>query len=310
MHHRVFCAVAVAVLGLLPGSARAFCDMNFRSVPEVRFRSNNRYDVFATAEAAQTIFFRVQHHKSDGCSYFVTFSKGQTGSYDRAMNGPRPEDLRYQFYDTPSKSNVLKEIPEATSAEVLSGTFGTGNESQELSYYVAIPAGQMVAAGDYQDNITVRLYEGTLSSYTQRDQTSFNVEALVQNALQMCVVGCGAPFDPFAKSRTLAFGTLHSGDNRALDLLVRSNLNYEVLFRSDNRGTMARTSGSGSVPYTATLNGAAINLSASSAVTVIPSGTPTTMDGDRYTLSVTIGNLTGANPGSYQDNIAITVRSR
>lgn len=303
-------AALALVLAFDPAPARAFCDMYLRTLPNVTFRGSNGYNVFDTGETGQTVFVRVRHNKSDACSYFLTFAQGQSGSYDRAMSGPGAADLHYQLYDTPSKSNILKQIPEATSSEVLAGTFtSTSAETQEHSYYFVIPPGQMVKAGDYWDNITVRLYEGTLASYTQRDQSSFSVEGVVRDALQMCVVGCGAPFDPFAKSRTMAFGTLHTGDWREIDLLVRGNVDYEVLFRSDNNGILARTSGHGEVPYSLTLNGAAVNLT-SGRVTVVPGGLPTTMDGDRYTLAATIGNVTGAPPGTYQDNIAITVRAR
>tara|TARA_R110000772_G_scaffold49123_7_gene112924 strand:+ start:16391 stop:17323 length:933 start_codon:yes stop_codon:yes gene_type:complete len=310
MRLRFLAAAAVLILCLLPLPAQAFCDMHLRNLSNITFRGGNGYDVFATGETGQTVFVRVRHSKSDACSYFLTFSQGQSGSYDRALSGPGTADLHYQLYDTPSKSNVLKQIPEATSSEVLAGTFTTTDaETQEHSYYFVLPPGQMVKAGDYWDNITVRLYEGTLSSYTQRDQSSFSVEGVVKNTLQMCVVGCGAPFDPFAKSRTMAFGALHAGDMREIDLLVRGNVDYEVMFRSDNKGVMARTSGHGEVPYAFALNGAAVDLT-SGRVTVALGGSPTTIDGDRYTLTATIGNLAGAAPGTYQDNIAITVRSR
>lgn len=309
MRSRLILAALAFVLGLLPQAAQAICDMTLRSVRSVNFSGSGSYNVFATSEAGQTIFIRVRHTKSDACSYFVTFSKGQSGSYDRAMSGPGAVDLHYQFYDTPSKSNVLKEIPEATASEVLSGSFGTAAETQDLSYYIAIAPGQMVPAGSYADSITVRLYEGTLASYTQRDQATFAVDASVDDVLQMCVVSCGAPFDPFATSRTMAFGTMNTGDWREIDLLVRGNVAYEVLFRSDNKGVMAEAGGKGEVPYTLTLNGAAVDLT-SGLVTAVTGTGPTPMGGDRYHLLATIGSLSAAVAGNYQDNIAITVRAR
>ena len=188
-----FAAVTVIWIAVQPSSAWAFCDIALSNVRNVNFRGGDSYDMFETSEKAQTVYFRVRHYPSDGCSYFVTFSKGQAGSYDRAMNGPGPEDLRYQIYDGAAKNNVLKELPEATAAEVLSGSFGTSNTTTEHEYFVALPAGQMITAGYYQDAVSVRLYEGTLSSHTHKDATSISIEARVLDSLQMCVVGCGSP---------------------------------------------------------------------------------------------------------------------
>lgn len=302
-------SIVAIVVALMPAPAQAICDMNLRSLKNVRFTGGDSYDIYNATETAQTAFFDVRHKKSDACAYFVTFSEGQSGTYDRAMSGPGTPDLGYQIYDTSSKSNVLKELPEATATEILSGSFGTGKETQEQSFYVAIPPNQYLAAGTYTDNITVRLYEGTLSSYTLRDTADFDVRARIEKALQLCVVGCGAPFDPFAKSRTLAFGEMHTGDYRELDLLVRGNLDYEVRFRSVNRGVMELTGGNAEVPYSLTLNGTPVDLT-SGRVTVANGNEPTGPDGDRYTVTATIGSLASATAGAYEDIIEITVRSQ
>jgi len=169
---------------------------------------------------------------------------------------------------------------------------------------------QLVDADDYQDNMTLTLYEGTLSSYTERDSASFAIKTKVEKVIQMCVIACGAPFDPFSKSRTMNFGQMQTGDAREVDLLVRGNLPYDVRFTSENRGVMKLITGINStVPYTMTINGTPINLSTRNVIVASGPG-PTPVNGDRYHLNATIGSLVGAYAGDYRDNITITVRSQ
>ncbi|MSP21263.1 MAG: hypothetical protein EXQ93_07095 [Alphaproteobacteria bacterium] len=60
-----------------------------------------------------------------------------------------------------------------SAGEVIAGVFtSTALVTHDLSYYVSIPALQVVAPATYADTVVVRLYEGTLSSYTQRDSVT------------------------------------------------------------------------------------------------------------------------------------------
>ena len=110
-------AFAIAV-GLGAGPAHAVCtDLSLRSLADVGFYGADQYHVFAATETGQVIGFDVRHsNKDDPCDYFVTFSRGDSLTYDRRMTYAANE-LHYQIYDGPAKANVLKDIGDGCGAE-------------------------------------------------------------------------------------------------------------------------------------------------------------------------------------------------
>ncbi len=109
------------------------------------------YDPFHNVALSQEARFVIEH-KNDGCDYFVTFSSGRGHGYNRYMKHGR-DRLHYLIYKDSNRNNVLKALPQATSAEVYSGTFAdqSGNQKQreEFTFYVYIPAEQIVRNGTY-----------------------------------------------------------------------------------------------------------------------------------------------------------------
>lgn len=122
--------------------------------------------------------FTVQH-RGAGSSYFVTFSAGQSGSFDpRFASSTGGVTLSYQLYDSSIDRNILKDLS-ATPApqEVLSGSFPDDSKwsVQDLSFVVVVPPGQFPQAGTYEDTITLTLYSGTLGSYVQAASALFGL---------------------------------------------------------------------------------------------------------------------------------------
>lgn len=308
--------LVVAVLLILAPACRALaahadCGISLKDVRKVDVSGSLGYDIYSPTEMTQTVFFGVFHSKNaPPCDYFVTFSKGQAGTYDRAMIGPGIDGLSYQIYDNPSKINVLKDIPEAFASEVLSGTFDSIAELQQQSWYLAVPPMQVVVSGRYEDSIQLSLYEGSIDNHVLRDTATATISTTVGEVVELCITECGAPFDPFSRSRTMSFGNLVTGANRAVDLQVRGTVDYEVIVGSDNAGTMLHTLDKRSaVPYALTINGTSIDLGRNT-VTIATGVGPTGMEGDRYEMRATIGEVAGALAGDYSDVINITVRSK
>jgi len=106
----------------------------------------------------------------------------------------------------------------------------------------------------------------------------------------------------------LDFGTLTTGLEQAVDLLVRANLDYTVTVDSMNRGVMEIIDGGdgSTVPYTLRVDGSARSLNSGSAAVVNGSG-PTDLSGQRHTFSFQVGETAGATSGVYQDNLTIIV---
>ncbi|MDA0654270.1 MAG: spore coat protein U domain-containing protein [Proteobacteria bacterium] len=305
MMRRGLAALVIAFAGLVATPAAAACSLTLRSLSNVTFASGE-YSVFGPAGAAQAVQFTVRHRRSDPCDYFVTFSTGVAGSYDRTMT-LAGTDLHYQIYDSASQTHVLKALPDAAGGEVIGGTFTTtGTEDQDVSYYILISPQQVVAGGNYEDQIEVRLYEGTLAAYVERDSDSIRIRAQISDEIEVCV-GCTAAFDPAAQSVQMNFGDLDEGEAQSTVARVRSNAGYEFLVHSDNRGVMAHVSYPTQVPYVLEVDGAPIDLSPNQATAAAGAGV-TGVDGVGFDFKVTIGSTAAAAAGDYADNIVLTVR--
>lgn len=309
MFGRIPSIAFVLALTAIAAEAAADCNISIRGLRTVRFTGADEYHVFNPEETAQTATFRVRHRRSDACDFFVTFSEGGAGTFDRYMSDGG-ETLDYQIYDTPSKSNILKDLPSATAGEVLSGSFGTEVEEVELSFYVAIPPLQVKSDDVYDDRIRVTLYEGDLADFVQRDAKDLTILARIRPTVEVCIVPCGAPFDPEALSFPMNFGTLEESEFMSADVLVRANVDYRLMYESEFRGVMTHVTEPGSeVPYETIVNGSPIDLGRPRVIVAEEVG-PTTPAGNSYQTTITIGSTDNAAAGDHEDNITITVRAR
>ena len=102
---------------------------------------------------------------------------------------------------------------------------------------------------------------------------------------------------------------LANGHALGCDLLVKQNTSATVTFSSVNNGVMKAipTPDADQIPYTFVANGTTLNL-ASAANLLLPAGVSTT--GTRLPIGVTIGNISAASAGNYQDQVTITVTVR
>lgn len=297
---------AMALCVLASGGSQA-CDISLIDIRNVHFSGSQRYQVFAGTEAAQAVQFTVRQKRNEpGCSYFVTLSRGGSSTFDRRMADGAGQ-LRYQVYDSPAKSNVLKDLPEAGAQEVLSGRFLPSNDvqTQTLVYFVAVPALQVEPPGRYRDDFVLRLYEGTLDNHVQRDSATVGVNADIDTEVGVCL-GCEVLFDANAQTYEMNFGVLEEGETRAVTVRARSNDGYRISMTSEYRGVMRHTSDTDFVRYQLTVNGAEVNLSGKSVEVAQRTGR-TAAPGDALSVQVRIGSVVDLTAGDYRDHITITV---
>jgi spore coat protein U-like protein len=289
-------------------AAHAACNLRLGTVPQFQWQgSGSGYNPFDTTTYNQEGRIDVINRGNGSCQYFVTVSEGNANDFNRYLqaNGER---LPYNIFDDVSQSNILKDLPTATANEVISGSFSV-KETQRLSYSASIPPGTVLPAGTYRDTIRLRLYEGTLSSHSFKKTKTLRVRARIPQVAEVAIVPTGGPFDDSATAYTVNFGVLQEGERERFDMLVRSNAGYRVLMKSGNRGKLERVGGaSGAVPYAMTIDGRLIDLSARS-VTVATKNGVTGLSGDRFAVEVDIGTLADAVPGSYRDDITVTVKT-
>lgn len=303
------CVLASTLWVAAPHGAAAQCTILLRNVDRIRFTSADVYSVFDPVDAELTASFDVRHRRSDPCDYFIGFTTGQSGSYDRRMIGDASE-LAYQLYDTPARTNVLKNVPEAANGEVISGTFTTDQvETNSHSYVAVIPRHQLIGNGLYTDQVDLVLYEGTLSSFAERHRKTVNIRARILADLQACFGDCSSVFDPEALGGTIDFGDLTVGMTRTADVWVRANTDYSIRIASDNRGVLQHTTQySSEVPYTLTVNGIPVDITRLS-VRLDDGIGPTPVGGVPYALAFQIDSTAAAWAGLHRDHVTITFRS-
>jgi spore coat protein U-like protein len=302
-------ALAALCVGLiwlaLPGRLSAQT-LRFGSYPAT---VSGTYSPDAGTVLTQTITIR---HRGVACVYFVTFSAGQSGSFAARAARSGANSLSYQIYDSMTSRNVLKDLTANPSlSEVLTGSFaasGTTWTTQNLSYTVHLPAGQLPAAGTYTDTVSMELYVGTPASHGARQQrVTFSLSLVMNAALDVALVATGAPFSASSTSFTFDFGVLAAGGNRAADLVVRSNSLNTITITSANGGVLknADASDTSQVPYQLLVNGSAITLPAGTPRPIATSAPATGYSGRRYGISAVIGSYGWATEGSYSDVLTI-----
>jgi spore coat protein U-like protein len=246
-----------------------------------------------------------------GCDYFVTFSRGNAPDYNRYML--KGSDIQaYQLYRAFPYIDVLKDFSDAvTNSDVIANSFPdhAGSMQNAESYRAVLATASYRPVGFYSDSVLVRLYEGTLSSYTLRDSTYVSFFYSSTRSIDLSLVSTGAPFDASATSRTLDFGTLYQDEALSFDIVLKTNAGYSVSMSSQNGGMMKHVSLAGnSVPYSMSVNGVAVGLGAGNEVVATGSGASSS-EGTRVPVLVSIGSLSNSASGDYRDFITITVQT-
>jgi spore coat protein U-like protein len=306
-------SLASLALGVLIGAADpvfARCELKIEKLGSVVLHAGrgNDYDPFDPSQYVVVEEFEIEH-EDDGCDFFVTFSASEGGSFSRTMRRDGAA-LRYQIYDSVNLQAVLKDLPHASASEVISGSFAKGEHRRRLQFAVAIPPNQFVPRGEYDDRITLTAYEGTLNSNTRRDAKSIRVRTKIRSAVQLSLVPSGGGFDPGQRAQFLDLGELSEGKTAQVDLLVRNNTGYEIIFESENRGALKHLDATetSAIRYEMRVRGIPVTLTDKKDKLDGVSGV-SALQGDRYPIQITIGALGQAMAGTYRDDITITVRA-
>lgn len=293
---------------LTPPPTQAACKKpGLDNIDRVIYNAGGGYDVYATNAVPAAATVTVQN-STGACSYFLTVDGGRSGGPGRQMRDGA-NVLRYELYTSANQGNILRDVPGATAAEVLSGSFGPGNQSGQHQFYLVVPAQQVVPPGIYRDTVTVTLYEGTLSGYTEVRSRNVLIEAAVAERIDLSLVDPGMAIDPSRSSRVIDFGTLIEGETSWFDLLVRSNAGYTVTIASENRGAMKilNPADPSTVPYALRVNGSAINLNSIQPATLSAAVAQTPSAGVAHSMQLIIGPIGDASAGDYQDILTLTV---
>ena len=282
-------------------------DLSF-SIPPANVTGTYSPDTGLTVVSTMTI-----GHSGRECSYFITFSAGNSGVFTGRTAKSGSNKLNYQIYDNMTNQDALEDLTASPSSNnVLSGSFSHGNHAQVQTFTSYFAPNQLPVAGTHTDSLTMNIYIGTIARHgaSVANQT-FSVGIAVLTLLDIAIVPTGSPFNVAGTSPTLNFGTLSTGQVLSADFMVRSNYLNTVKVTSTN-GQILQNGISGDtsqIPYTFAFNGLSVTLPKATAVNVITSQAATPAAGKRYPMSFTIGSFGFVRAATYTDNITFTATS-
>ncbi len=252
-------------------------------------------------------------------NYFLAFTKGWAGNYNRrAQNLSNGDLLYYNLYKNSNGTGVLKEPNDITSVnEVFFGTIEKKEERDHTYYFIMAPisASSPPRSGSYIDVIQVQAYSGTYTNINSYEgYRDLYVYLNVAKFVSLSLVDTGGAYDAGSVSKTLDFGVMDENETLGFDVRIVSNAGYILKASSNNNGLLKRVGSTGigsEISYTFYANNSIKSLSSSSGTPVtLASGTGRTASGGALVpIKVVIGNVATKDAGTYQDYLTLSVIS-
>lgn len=219
----------------------------------------------------------------------------------------------FQIYSDSGKTQIIKSRTEATSAgDALVGTLPNGQNSMTIYYYPAVLNAQTYKPGNYLNDFVFSIYCGSYPGNTCQNNPatrSVRYNYKEDERAELSLVDTGGSFVGTDVTQSMDFGNLVANAQQACDVLVSYNSGYTLSMSSPNSGRLKHSTGNYYVNYTLRLNGNIVTLTSSPDIKSQSASTTDTSPtgGLRLPLTVTIGSVVGAQPGSYSDVVTISV---
>lgn len=294
---RLPAALAGALLLAGAGPAFAACTISFSGLAN---KSASNYDAYG-ADYFDTEPFLIAVDANDNCAFAIGAGNGNnaSGSIRRMKLGSAY--IPYEIYTTPSRTQRLGDATGPISGMITGATAGTSIDPQ-FEFAWTIPAGTLVPAGTYTDSVRFSLYQvvgGQPGTTKATQNVTFSAKVYATVGASLIIDGSTRDLQ---SGGTLDFGTLSAGLSKSFTLAVSGNTGYTVNLASENRSILKGPSGA-TVPYTAQVNGATASLTSASGITF------TYASNQSHSVALTIGDVSRALAGTYQDNLILTVTS-
>lgn len=264
--------------------------------------------------AHETSLTRPNNSPTPRCQdYQIYFGKGQANSYQRkAYSGV--DSVSYNIYADASKGSVLKDYPDATTGEFLSGRAPSKNTPYTESFYIAVPSMTELFSqgpGVYVDVVALNYYakrnNGQVDFQTSRYLT---IQIRIPRFVEMSLVPENAPHDPNSTTYLMDFGQMNSNEQLGADLRVVGNVGFGVMMSSSNGSKLVNNQDSVGYQIKVGQGGYQTLSPAGALYQVAQSTSSTSLNGKRYNLQVRLGEVGGnLESGSYEDVITITIQA-
>lgn len=245
---------------------------------------------------------------------YIGFGKGNENVYARMASHSEGGKISYNLYARSNGRDLLKDLPEASNNDVLSGSFHSNRPNQIMSrsFWIQLPENlQLPKAGVYRDRIRLNLYEHQLRADRQGAYVDLPIEFIIAEHISLSLLDEGRSFDANDTTHTMNFGTLTQGRTQRMDIRVRANLGHRLYFSSINNGQLKHVSASDKVSYDLTVSGRRVSLAGSAHQPALAgeSMTASPETGELYQVGVQIGSVAVKRAGEYRDVITVSVEA-
>lgn len=280
-------SVTLLLLALASGVARA-CSGQIVSSPN----PSTDYNPFDPLDHVRSHTVRIENRSAEDCIFWLRFDPPAGGGWSGAFDFEIKSEAGALLISTdqpPNSSQPLASPPLAP------------DEAYDFGYIVAIPAGQMLASGNYDQPIEVSL-TGTAgaeppANAPPSDTASLSLNLSVQDYLGLNIAGAGV-------AKTIDFGELTQGESQHVVIEARSNSNFTLKATSAHSGVLSMEPPyqSWHIPYTMSVNGSAVAMPSE----IGPFGV-TSIAGHAFTIDFTVGDVSGKRAGLYSDEVTIEI---
>lgn len=294
--HRGMGIVGGWLVGLLmatclwAGDAAAACAGRIRSADLTPALT---YGGFSPIETVAIKDVRIDNTGSDDCSYWLAFYRNPAAP---ARLGGR---IVYELRTSGDRELLSDRSPTIVPDRFLDTGLVRSGQSSRVEYQWRILRGQVFPAGAYGDRVDLRLFEA--GTNTLLDSRALAPTATVDASVGINLAGADVSSP---HSYTMDFGTLETGESRAVQIQVRSNQRFRLDVTSTHSGRMQLDPPFESwwVDYLATLDGQPLRFPDS-----LGPFDATTVNGLSLLFQVTIGDVAHKRAGVYRDAVTITI---
>lgn len=271
------------------------CQLNLRHPGDLRFRGIHSRGYNARDGGMHSEISRSEvHHTGDACTYILDI-KSNSSTQQPRLRGPGG-NLSYHIEPMGNVAGVKN-----AGSIRYKGNLRDREPMQMTGFSIAIPPGQDVSAGRYEDRVDLVLFrenDGRLEIASSRTMRVFvDVPARVTASI-------GGNASSGGSSTNVDFGTLQTGEKRSVGFSTYANTQYSMHLRSDEGGGLRHDKSSLSIPYTVQVWGQNISserLAQGADLSGSGSGEQS------HSLDITIGNVGGAAAGTYRDRLTLVI---
>lgn len=254
------------------------------------------YDPFSSAVIEGAVRLQVELTEGDTCDVVVSLTD-ESGAQLRSLRFGNDDGVT--FRPELRQQGIVGAATDPADAIV---HLTSASPRAQIEWRLLSTSDAVIAPGDYTKQVEGRL---RVSDGVPGPPSRGAVVLRSIARAQANLAGTAGKFASGSDAATIDLGELATGKSGRAYLQVRANTLAHVSFRSANLGWLVNDRAPNArVRYAMTLAGRPVDLAATTVQTL---DAPRSIDGDAFSIDVTVGDVGGANAGRYSDTVTIDI---